>query len=371
MFEKITKSRVMFWSVELLVIACLIFVSTKISFIFKPITAFFSTVFAPLLIAGFLYYVLDPLVRFLEKKCKIKRGFGILIVFILLIGIISFLIAEVIPSLAAQLAELAKSIPSGINEVEKMVESISHEQWFKNLDIQYYLQKFDGTIANMLKHAVTTLSSGMGSVISSVTSVVMMFVTVPIILFYMLRDGQRVVPGLQKILPNAAGDEAAELLHKMNQTLASYISGQAMECLFVAICTFIGYKLVGVEYAFLFAVIAGLTNMIPYLGPYLGLAPAAIVSFFDSPMKAILCCVVVLVVQQIDSNLIYPNIIGKSLSIHPLTIIIILMVAGNIAGVMGMFLGVPFYAIVKTIVTYLYELYRLHKQPKLHQMSEE
>lgn len=370
MFEKLTRSRVMFWSVELLVIACLIFVSTKISFIFKPISAFFSTLFAPLLIAGFLYYVLDPFVRFLERRLKIKRKFGILIVFILLIAIISILVSEVIPSLAMQLADLAKTIPAGINEVEKMLESISHEQWFKNLDIQYYLRKFDGSIANMLKQTVSTLTSGMGSIISSVTSAAMMFITVPIILFYMLRDGQQIVPGIQKYLPQDAGEEAAELLHKMNLTLASYISGQAMECLFVAICTFIGYKIVGVEYAFLFAVIAGLTNMIPYLGPYLGLAPAAIVSFFDSPMKAILCCVVVLIVQQIDGNVIYPHIIGKSLSIHPLTIIIILMVAGNIAGVMGMFLGVPFYAIVKTIVTYLYELYLLHKKPKLQAIDE-
>lgn len=355
----------MFWSVELLVLATLVFVSTKISFIFKPITAFFSTVFAPLLVAGFLYYILDPLVRFLEVKCKIKRSWGILITFIVLLGIISFLVAEVIPSLAAQLAELAKTIPSGIKELEQMFESISHEQWFKNLDVQYYLQKFDVSIGHMLKQAVSTLSSGMGSIISSVTSAAMMFITVPIILFYMLRDGQQIVPGIKRLLPTYAGDEAGELLHKMNQTLASYISGQALECLFVAICTFIGYKLVGVEYAFLFAVIAGLTNMIPYLGPYLGLAPAAVVSFFDSPMKAILCCVVVLIVQQIDGNFIYPHIIGKSLSIHPLTIIIILMVAGNIAGVMGMFLGVPFYAIVKTIIIYLYELYRLHKSPKI------
>lgn len=365
MFEKMTKSRLMFWSIELLVLATLIFVSTKISFIFKPITAFFSTLFAPLLIAGFLYYILDPLVRFLEAKLKIKRNWGILITFIILLGIFSFLVAEVIPSLAAQLAELAKSIPAGIKELETMFNNISHEQWFKNLDVQYYLQKFDVSIGHVLKQAVTTLSSGMGSVISSLTSAAMMFITVPIILFYMLRDGQQVVPGIRRFLPKYAGDEAAELLHKMNQTLASYISGQAMECLFVAICTFIGYKLVGVDYAFLFAVIAGLTNMIPYLGPYLGLAPAMIVSFFESPMKAILCCVVVLVVQQIDSNFIYPNIIGKSLSIHPLTIIIILMVAGNIAGVMGMFLGVPFYAIMKTVIIYLYELYSLNKKPKI------
>lgn len=102
--------------------------------------------------------------------------------------------------------------------------------------------------------------------------------------------------------------------------------------------------------------IAGLTNLIPYLGPYLGLAPAFLVTVFNEPFKALLCCVVVLVVQQLDGNIIYPNVIGKSLKIHPLTIIIVLLVAGNIAGLLGIFLGVPFYAICKTIVSYVIKI---------------
>ncbi len=90
--------------------------------------------------------------------------------------------------------------------------------------------------------------------------------------------------------------------------------------------TFLGYLLIGVDYAFLFGVIAGLTNLIPYLGPYLGLAPA-LIYIFDSPTRALLCIVVVIIVRQIDGNVIYPNVIGKSLNIHPLTIILILLVA--------------------------------------------
>ena len=118
-----------------------------------------------------------------------------------------------------------------------------------------------------------------------------------------------------------------DLLGQLNQTLSSYISGQAIECLFVGTFTIIGYSLLGVRYAFLFGVIAGFTNLIPYLGPYLGLAHAVLVTIFNEPVKAALCCLVVLVVQQLDGNIIYPNVIGKSLKIHPLTIILILLVA--------------------------------------------
>lgn len=106
--------------------------------------------------------------------------------------------------------------------------------------------------------------------------------------------------------------------------------------------------------------IAGICNIIPYLGPYIGIAPALIVSFSHGGFWSVVWnIVVVLIVQQIDGNLVYPNVIGKSLEIHPLTIIIILLAAGNIAGLMGMILAVPLYAVVKVIVVHLYNIYQL------------
>ena len=115
----------------------------------------------------------------------------------------------------------------------------------------------------------------------------------------------------------------------------------------------------------LFGVIAGFTNLIPYLGPYLGLAPAVLVTIFNEPVKAALCCLVVLVVQQLDGNIIYPNVIGKSLKIHPLTIILILLVAGNLAGLLGIFLGVPFYVICRTIIYYVIDMVKAGRSEKL------
>lgn len=356
--------RILFWSVELLVIACLIFISTKIQFIFKPIVAFSQTVFAPLLLAVFLYYILNPMVKLLER-IKIKRLYAIILVFLLLIGAVAFLFMRMIPSLLNQLIQLAHSIPGAIKVIESWLASLNHEAWINNFPINEYLQKFDAELGRILKGLIMNLSTGMSSVISSVTTTLVTAVTAPIMLFYLLKDGHRFIPAISKYLPRNVQDDTAKLLHKMSQTLSSYISGQAMECVFVAICTFIGYELIGIQYAFLFAVIAGLTNMIPYLGPYLGLAPAVITTLFTSPVKALLCCVIVLIVQQIDSNIIYPNVIGKSLDIHPMTIIIILLIAGNIAGVLGMFLGVPVYAIAKTVFNYLYEVYQLHKDPKM------
>lgn len=123
--------------------------------------------------------------------------------------------------------------------------------------------------------------------------------------------------------------------------------------------TGVGYMVIGQKYALLLGVFAGLCNLIPYVGPYLGILPAIIVAFTISTNMVIYVIVVVVIVQQVDGNLVYPNIIGRSLRIHPLTIIIILLAAGNIAGLLGMILAIPLYAVVKTIVQYLYSIWQL------------
>ena len=352
----------MFWSLELLILATLIFVSTKIDFIFKPIGTFFSTLFAPVLIAGFLYYLLNPIVNLLEKRVKLKRIYGIILVFLLLIGALVLLIGSVIPSLVSQISSLAESTPSFIASVEKWIREMAQSPFFKQIDLQAQFDKLDISYGNIIQHFLSSLSNSIGSIVGQVANATMIIVTAPFILFYMLKDGNRLVPNIERFFPKNRREQIVDLLGKLNYTLSKYISGQAIECVFVATFTFIGYLIIGVDYAFLFGVIAGVTNLIPYLGPYLGLMPAVLVTVFDSPLKALLCCVVVLIVQQLDGNIIYPNVIGKTLAIHPLTIILVLLVAGNIAGLLGIFLGVPFYAVCRVLVTFIVKLIKEDKK---------
>lgn len=365
MLEKLKNSKIMFWSLELLILATLIFVSTKIDFIFKPIGTFFSTLFAPVLIAGFLYYLLNPIVNLLEKRVKLKRIYGIILVFILLIGALVLIIGSVIPSLVSQITSLAESIPSFIASVENWIREMARSPFFKQIDLQAQFDKLDISYGTIIQRFLSSLSNSIGSIVGQVANATMIIVTAPFILFYMLKDGNRLVPNIQRFFPVNRRQQIVDLLGKLNYTLSKYISGQAIECVFVATFTFIGYLVIGVDYAFLFGVIAGVTNLIPYLGPYLGLMPAVLVTVFDSPLKALLCCVVVLIVQQLDGNIIYPNVIGKTLSIHPLTIILVLLVAGNIAGLLGIFLGVPFYAVCRVLVTFIVKLVKEDK--KIHE----
>lgn len=358
MFEKLKNSKLLFWSVELLVVATLILVSTKIGFIFQPVVTFFTTLFAPVLIAGFLYYLLNPVVNLLTKLTKMKRILAIAIVLLLLLGIIIWTILAVIPSLVNQLTSLAESMPSFVKAVRNWALDLAKNPIFNDVDIEKQIDKLNISYGGLIQQFINGLSTSLGSIVGGIASTAMLVVTVPFILFYMLKDGHRLVPNVQRFFPENRRTQIVELLAEMNKTLSNYISGQAIECIFVATGTFIGYLLIGLDYAFLFGMLAGVTNLIPYLGPYLGLLPAVAISIFHSPVQALLCCVVVLVVQQIDGNIIYPNVIGKSLQIHPLTIILILLVAGNIAGLLGIFLGVPFYAICRTIVIFLARMVR-------------
>lgn len=370
MFEKLKNSKLMFWSLELLILATLIWVSSRIDFVFQPIGTFFTTLFAPILIAGFLYYLLNPLVRLLTRL-GMKRIMAIALIFLLLIVMIVLMVMSIIPNLVQQIASLAANIPSFIVEIQDWLTELSdqatHFPLFQQLDVDQYINNLDVSAGTILQRFLSGVTTSLSSVIGTVATTAILLVTVPFILFYMLKDGEKLVPNIERVFPVKQQENIKELLGQMNKTLSDYISGQAIECLFVGTFTFLGYLLIGVDYAFLFGVIAGLTNLIPYLGPYLGLAPALIYSFFDSPVKALLCIVIVVIVQQIDGNVIYPNVIGKSLNIHPLTIILILLVAGNLAGVLGVFLGVPVYAIVRTLVVFIVKIVRESKKEEREQ----
>lgn len=366
--KQLNESKLMYWSVWLLVIACLIFVLTKISFVFYPVTAFIATLFLPILTAGFLYYLLNPLVILLEKM-KVKRTYGIAIVIILFISVVIVTILNFLPQIIDQIAQLIRNVPVFASELETFFTSLNDQSWMQGLKVESILDNVGLTFERISNIVLTSVSSSLSSLIGIIANTAIFVVTVPIMLFYMLLDGEKLPRTIARFIPKDYRTEMIGLLGEMNKTISSYISGQGLVCLFVGTFTYLGYLLVGQDYAMLFALIAGVTNIIPYIGPFIGAAPAVIVALTVSPGQAILTTLVVLTVQQIDGNFLSPNIIGKTLSIHPLTIIVILLVAGNIAGMLGMILGVPSYAVVKTIVIYLHDMWTLRNKYRMYKMS--
>ncbi|GHP14742.1 AI-2E family transporter [Lentilactobacillus fungorum] len=368
MLERLKNSSLMFWSIEILIVVAIIWVCTKISFFFSPIGVFFSTIFMPLLLAGILFYMLNPIVNLITKiklgKHQISRTWATTLVFLLLIGIIVLVATVFIPKIVDQLVTLANQIPGAVNDgqdlLEKMFKQMNSQTYLKQIDFTQITDKFSKNISGYVNTIFTGLTNGIGGLISAAANAVIIAITVPVVLFYMLKDGYRLAPTLKKFFPEKHREQTMALLYEMSHTISKYISGQMIECLFVGTFTAIGYLIIGTPYALLLGVIAGICNIIPYLGPYIGIAPALVVSYSHAGIWGVIYnIIVVLIVQQIDGNLVYPNVIGKSLEIHPLTIIIILLAAGNIAGLMGMILAIPLYAIVKVIVMHLYNIYQL------------
>lgn len=367
MFEKLRQSKLLFWSVEALILLVLFVELFNVSFIFAPIVTFFSTLLIPILVAGFLYYLFNPLVKQLEKV-HVPRKWGILLVFVVVFGALSLILAAMIPNLVAQMTALVSGLPDIVATAREVVEKAAKYQWYKQFRVQELLNSIKINPSAILKNLLGDFSEGLPGLIGSVAGIVINLITIPVMLFYMLKDGHKLVPSIQRMFPERYADEVQTVFSRMGETVQHYIAGQALECLFVGTFTFIGYWLIGMPYALLLGFISGVVTIIPYLGPYIGIAPALIVAAPQGLGKLAMVVIVTLVVQQTDGNLIYPNVIGRSLDIHPLTIIVLLLVVGNLFGILGTILAVPVYAVCKTVISYGYELYRFHKQtqvPKL------
>lgn len=372
--KRLRESPLLFWSLEILIVATLIFVCTKLGFLFQPIGTFLSVVFMPIVISGFLFYMLNPLVKFLMKihykRFRISRTGAVAIVFLLLVAIIAYGAVSLIPRLITQVTQLITNLPNFATEIQKVAtKTINNSSLLKKVDVSSYVSQFNGQISKYAQNFLSSLSTSVVSVITTITSVTIMAITIPVILFYMLKDSDKFVPAISRFLPKKQQPEMIGLMEQMNSTISSYISGQVIECLFVGTFTAIGYVIISQPYGLLLGVIAGIANIIPYVGPYIGIAPSLIVAFTQSPMQVVWVVITVIIVQQVDGNLIYPNIIGRTLKIHPLTIIILLLAAGNIAGIVGMILAIPFYAVVRTVVVYLYSMVQLRNEEDLRMQT--
>src|SRR5699024_7972312 len=141
--------------------------------------------------------------------------------------------------------------------------------------------------------------------------------------------------------------------------VGSYIQGQIIVASCIGILLYIGYLIIGLDYAIILALTAAITSVVPYLGPTIAISPAIIIAIVHSPFMLLKLAIVWVAVQFLEGNFISPNIMGKTMKIHPLTIIIVLLVAGNLFGIIGVILGIPGYAIVKVLVQYIYDKFKI------------
>ncbi|MBO3794959.1 AI-2E family transporter [Bacillus subtilis] len=344
----------------LLLIGLNILVFTKTSFIFTPIIVLLKTISLPIILTGIVFYLLNPVVDFLERR-RIRRIYSILLLYLLVIGLITITIVSIIPFLKEQIMSLIDNIPRYVDIVENQTKQligsnfVNQAQQTTNINISDLATKVSDQAATIVNSTFT----GVGNFIGALTEIIISIVTVPFILFYLLKDGKKLPVYILKFVPTQLKEQTYTVLSEMNHRLSSYIRGQIIISFCIGFLLFIGYLIIGLDYASLLAVIAACTSIVPYLGPTIAITPAIIIAIVTSPLMLLKLVIVWTIVQLIEGKLISPQIMGKNLHIHPITIIFLLLTAGKLFGVVGIILAIPGYAVAKVITTHLFDWFKM------------
>lgn len=321
----------------------------EISFIFAPVVIIIKAIILPLLLGGVLYYMTEPIQRFLEKR-KVPRWGSILLILVGLVVILGIFISIIGPHVTKQVNTLVENAPTLAKKFEEMKDMLPQKE-----DLPKQLQESLDSAADSLQTIAVNFGKWIVQFLQSFFQAVFLLVLVPFFFIFMLKDHEKFAPIIYNLFSGERRDWVKKTLGDIDHVLRSYIQGQFLISAILATLIFIGYKILGLEYALLLAIFALFMNLVPFIGPWIAVAPALIIAYTQEPKLVIGVAIVTLVAQQIDSNLITPNVMGKSLDIHPLTVITIILAAGNIAGFVGIIVGVPVYAVLKVIVRNIYE----------------
>lgn len=368
-------NRFVLFLLVLLLIGLNIFVFAKIQFIFKPLTVLLKTVLLPILLTGAIYYLLNPLVDWLERR-KVRRVYTIIALYLLIVGLVTVLIMNVFPLVREQVIGLIDNFPKYSYEVQAQVEQLTGSSLFLEIQKSTGFNPADlgSTISEQATSLLDSAWAGIGGILGALKNIVLAIATVPFILFYLLKDGKKLPNFILKFVPVRFREQTHRVMTEMNGQISSYIRGQIIVSFCIGALLYIGYLIIGLDYSLTLAIIAACTSIVPYLGPAIAITPALIIAIVTSPVMLLKLIVVWTVVQLFEGKFISPQIMGKSLKIHPITIIFVILTAGNLFGVAGVILAVPGYAVLKVICTHLFQWFerRSHLyEPELQTSQQE
>ncbi|MBD8032786.1 MULTISPECIES: AI-2E family transporter [Solibacillus] len=357
----------LFLLVVILLIGCTVFIYDKIAFVFEPLHVLFEVIILPGVLGVILFYLLRPPLKLLVRW-KVPRGLAILILYIVAIALITLLVVLVFPFLRDQFTNLVQEFPvvlmSLANDLLVFLNNSQFNEYFEKINFDYnkLLTDFTGSFIETVKDTLTSVASGVASgitgLVSTITGIVLSLVIVPFITFYLLYEGEKMPRFILRLFPPRMRLRMGEVLHDMDKQISSYIQGQILVSFCIGVMMTIGFLIIGMPYALLLGFIAMITSVVPYLGPAIAATPAAIIAIVNSPWLLLKLIIVWTIVQLIEGKFISPQIMGKSLSIHPITIIFVLLTSGSLFGVAGVVLGLPGYALIKVLITHTYRIFK-------------
>ena len=302
----------------------------------------------PLFIGILIAWLFDPFIKWLESK-QIRRTLGAVITYFIIFIVIFLVLVTLIPLLVDQVREFAKIIPDVFGTVKGWVTDL-----FNTLDNSEVIdfgkmkEEMFTSVEGYATNITTTLPQNIIGFITGLFSGFGVFVLGLIIGFFLIINFDS-SSKLFNFVPRKFRETTIELLDDVNGSLRNYVKGAVLDCTLIFVISSIAFWLIGLKAPMLFGLFCGLTNIIPYAGPYIGGAPAVIVGLTQSPTIGILVFIAIFVIQFLEGNFLQPIIMSKTTKLHPVTIMLGLLVFGYFFGIVGMLISTPVIAALKTV----------------------
>lgn len=350
------------WLVRITIVVLLflmIFLFIKIAPIWQPILHVAVTILIPFFVAALFTYLLHPLVEMLYRH-HIPRPLAILLIYVLFFGGLGYGAFKGIPYLITQLRELREQIPTFIEYYHQGINAF----YYQTSDLP---EKVHDHFRGLLHEGETYLNQTLQKIIDLLKGLVrsiVLILMIPVLVFYFLNDFSLIQRATAFVVPNKWHDPGKKMLQDVDESLGHYIRGQFLVCLFLAAMASVVFWIMKLPYFVLLGMIIGITDVIPYFGPIIGAIPALLMAATISWKMVIFVAVFILILQFIEGNLLSPFIVGKSLHMHPIFIIFAIFLGGEVAGLLGLLLAVPFFAVAR--VVYIHVRSYLRKDEVLH-----
>lgn len=307
----------------------------------------------PFLVAFVITFFLNPLVNYVEGG-GINRTLSV-IVLIIMSAVILFILWKIIwPTLQGEVNNFIENFPLYIQKAQvgmkKLIDLLER-------NIGFIPQ---GTLEGILKQKVSSFTSGVGeigSLIKIIKNLLTSFIIIPFIVFFFLKDGRRIKKMLISYVPNKYFETSLIILYKIEQQISNYIRGQLIDSCTIGLLAIGALYCVGINYAFLIGGVLGILNIVFYIGPFIGFVFGSLLVLFDTGLttQLIKFIVVFVFVRLIDDTIVAPLALSRSVHVHPLMVIILIILGGYIHGILGMLLAIPLYCSIKVTFQILYK----------------
>lgn len=332
---------------------------TEIIGILQPFTIGFVIAYLLNFILIFIENNMDKIDSLKNLKHSSKRGISIVLTYIFAIFMIYVFIQFVLPQLIDSVSGLVNDIPTYVNNASNLLNDIIKNT---DLDSEYLdlaLTKWNEFVNYVIKIATNFLPV-LGNTVMTVAASIWNIVIGLIVSIYLLIDKEKFCALSKKITYAIFNREhaeiAVELAHRTNDTFGKFLSGKILDSAIIGVLTFLLLTIFNMPYKLLISVIIGITNIIPFFGPFFGAIPSAIIILFVDPGKVLWFLLLIFIIQQLDGNIIGPKILGDSIGISAFWILFSLLVTGKFLGIVGMIIGVPLFAIIYSIIKDIIEI---------------